>query len=141
MYADYDFYTSKFLGSSIGEDEFPSLELKARMYIENYTNRDVSTIKNERTIEKVKMCICAVADVIKEYDDFKAITIKYQNSLMEGGSVVASESLGKQSVTYQKAETMSINQIEAEKKVNIDNLIRFYLSSTDLLYAGVPYVV
>lgn len=141
MFVDYDFYTSNFQGSSVEKTEFPSLEIKARIYIENFIRRDISTIKNENQIKKVKLCMCAVIDAIKEREEEKRAYKSYQNSLLQGDSIIASESLGKQSVTYQKAENKSLNQIEQDKIMEINVLIRLYLIGTGLLYAGIPYVV
>ena len=53
MYADYEFYSAKYLGELVSEDDYPKYEMKARDEIDYYTRMRISFLKDENKIERV----------------------------------------------------------------------------------------
>ena len=73
MYADYEFYTSGYLlGKSpvVPEESFLYWEREARAQIDLYTFGRVKTMPEPP--EEVKLCTCAVAEVLYQADKAKA---------------------------------------------------------------------
>ena len=58
MYADYEFYSTKYLGELVSEDDYPKYEMKARDELDYYTRMRIPFVKDENKMERVKMCEC-----------------------------------------------------------------------------------
>lgn len=73
MYADYEFYTSEYLlgkAPTVPEESFPYWEREARMQIDSYTFGRIGSLPESP--EEVKLCTCAVAEVLYQADKAKA---------------------------------------------------------------------
>lgn len=120
MYTDYNFYIAEYMGSSIPESAFASVERAASAYIDYLThNRIVMGDLPEKVQHKVKMAVCAVAEVC------------YKRNSDEDSTTVSSESVGNHSKSFAVVKkTYADRQREqlAEAKV--------YLHGTGLLYGG-----
>lgn len=120
MYADYNFYIAEYMGSSIPESAFTAVERAASAYIDYLThNRIVMGDLPEKVQRKVKMAVCAVAEVC------------YKRNADEDSTTVSSESVGNHSKSFAVVKkTYADRQREqlAEAKV--------YLHGTGLLYGG-----
>ena len=120
MYADYNFYIAEYMGSSIPESAFASVERAASAYIDSLThNGIVMGDLPEKVQHKVKMAVCAVAEVC------------YKRNADEDSTTVSSESVGNHSKSFAVVKkTYADRQREqlAEAKV--------YLHGTGLLYGG-----
>ena len=119
VYANYAFYTSSsYYGKAIAEAEFPRLALNASVAIDLLTYGRAAAIVtaavDTATIEKIKQAVCAVADVLAKLE-------------ADGGQIIASESIGRASVTYHQPRT---------KETQAYNAARLYLGDTGLLYSG-----
>lgn len=122
-YADYQYYTTEYLGSAIAESAFDALALRASAFIDQITFDRASAIidadTDPVTVARIKNAVCAVAE-------------EMQSIQQSGGADgIASESLGNHSVTYTE---------DASQRLSNDaKLLRaagMWLSPTSLLYSG-----
>ena len=120
MYADYTFYTQEYLGNHIPENTFDAVERGASAYIDYIThNRIPKSELPEWVMQKVKMAVCAVAEVCyKQIND-------------EDSPTVSSESVGNHSKSYAVVNRGFDNR-QREKLV----LAKTHLHGTGLLYGG-----
>ena len=120
MYADYDFYTSEYLGGVIPETAFAGIERAASAYIDYLThNRIVMADLPEAVQKKVKMAVCAVAETC------------YKQMSDEDSTTVSSESVGNHSKSYAVVKRC-FDERQHEKLVNA----KTYLHGTGLMYGG-----
>ena len=120
MYADYDFYTDKYMGSAIPEDVYDAVVRAAEAYINYITlNRIKADELPEWVMDRVKMAVCAVADTCykQEHDD--------------DSTTVASESVGNHSKTF-----AVVKRGFAEREIEKLTKAKQYLHGTGLLYGG-----
>ena len=118
-YADYAFYTDKFLGKKIPAEEFGYYALLATQYINSVT---FDRIVGE-PIEAVKMACCAVAE-----NYFSA-----GQSSAKAASGIASEKVGSYSVSYATASKETANVASNQ----LYNSAKLWLGNTGLMYKGV----
>lgn len=117
-YADYAFYTDKYLGRIIpNENDFAYYALRASEIIDNKTFGRINEIT-----PAVQLACCAAADEL--YSDASARA--------KAASGVSSESVDGYSVSYRAYDTEA--EKAAEKKVNA--AIKLYLGSTGLMFRG-----
>jgi hypothetical protein len=120
MYADYNFYTTEYLGKHIPEDTFAAVERSASAYIDYITHNRISKSElPDWVMEKVKMAVCAVADVC------------YKQTNDEDSPTVSSESVGNHSKSY-AVMNKGFDNRQHEKLVQA----KTYLHGTGLLYGG-----
>lgn len=120
---DYRFYTEEYDGSLIPEPALKKMIMKANTYLSNLMHQS----PEEKNLELVQFCLCEIAEMI--YQD-------EQNRIKYGGREVQSESTDGYSVTYAteaEAGKIAVNSLQTK----IYAVIRRYLASTGLLYAGV----
>lgn len=137
MYADYEFYVQSYYGEAIDEDSFPKYELRAREELDYYTFDRIQYVTDEGTMKKVKMCECRLMDLFNTYDEEIQRIKNYQAKQVEGNGLISSETVGKQSVSYQKATLRDIATVENELKSKTVEMIIKNLGMTGLLYRGV----
>ena len=119
MYADYNFYKTEYLGSLIPETAYAEQAREATAYIDYLThNRIVMADLPEAVQKKVKMAVCAVAEIC-----YKQMT--------DENPTVSSESVGNHSKSYAVANK-SFADRQHEKLVKA----KTYLHGTGLLYGG-----
>lgn len=127
-YCDYEFYTTEYLGNVITEADFPRLSQRASDKIDVITfDRLAEGLPtDERVAKKVKKAVCAVAELMLDYEN--------ANSTMRnnGGLVVSSVSSGSESISYKTDAQIS----EKEHNIEIRQVATDYLIGTGLLYAG-----
>ena len=119
MYADYEFYTQKYMGSAIPEKVYGAVVGAAEAYINYIThNRIKADELPEWVMDRVKMAVCAVADTCykQEHDD---------------STTVASESVGNHSKTF-----AVVKRGFAEREFEKLTKAKQYLHGTGLLYGG-----
>ena len=117
MYADYEFYTSEYLlgkAPTVPEESFPYWEREARMQIDSYTFGRIESLPE--LPEEVKLCTCAVAEVLYQADKAKA---EQQESGLAGTVDLSSSTV-----------------TETGKRQEVQRLIVQHLSSTGLIYRG-----
>ena len=86
---NYEFYKSKYHGSSVSEREWPAFEARAAAQLNRY-KRDCTVTAPENEPDAESMAVCAMADALAY---FAAV----QNG---AGGPVASASIGSVSVSY-----------------------------------------
>ena len=119
MYADYNFYTSEYMGSAIPETAFAGVERAASAYIDYLThNRIVMADLPQAVQSKVKMAVCAVAETC-----YKQLT--------DETPTVSSESVGNHSKSYAVANK-GFDERQREKLIHA----KTYLHGTGLMYGG-----
>ena len=117
-YADYAFYTDKYLGRIIpNENDFAYYALRASEIIDSKTFGRINEIT-----PAVQLACCAAADEL--YSDASA------KAKAAGG--VSSESVDGYSVSYRAYDTEA--EKAAEKRVNV--AIKRYLGGTGLMFRG-----
>lgn len=116
---DYDFYKENYLAGReavFDAASFPFWERKASQTVRNHTFGNID--ENKPVSEEVQMCICEVAECL------------YRQNTEESNGNVASETVGKLSVTYKTKSS-------EEKKNEVYDIICSWLSGTGLMYQGV----
>lgn len=120
MYADYKFYTEEYLGNHIPESTFAAIERSASAYINYITHNRISPSElPEWVMQKVKLAVCAVADVC------------YKQVSDEESPIVSSESVGNHSKSYAVVDKGFDNR-QREKLFQA----KTHLHGTGLLYGG-----
>lgn len=131
MYIEYQYYKDKYLlgrESVIPESEFAFWEKQARMIIDERTFDRIRKDENLLT-DKVRDCAGAIAEVLYKSEQLT------QNSLKQGvAGVMTSYSNDGQSASFDVSQS---KYTESGKNAEINRLIKLYLGSTGLLYAGV----
>ncbi len=136
MYSDYEFYKIDYFGELVSESDYPKYELRARNELDYYTLNKTQSYDDSKNT--VKMCQCKLIDLMYEYDQEIKKIKEYENKMIQG--VVASETVGKQSVSYQKVTLRDIKTVEEELNTKIAMTIQKGLIMTGLLYRGVLHV-
>lgn len=109
IYCDYAFYTGEYFGNSITEAEFPRLASRASDYIWNYT-KGLSDRVSGRSLEQVKKCTCALAEVLKDEDTMHA-------SAFAAGGVKTSETVGPHSQGFSSGLTAAaVEELDKRKQ-------------------------
>lgn len=124
MYATYNDYVSIYYGNAIEADDFDKYASRASDYIDYLTMGKAKTF-NDVDNALAKAC-CAIAEKIANADSITASV---------GVAEIASETVGSHSVSYRSS---------AELKAGLDAAMlaaaQMYLTSTGLLYRGVPCI-
>ena len=119
MYADYNFYKTEYLGSLIPETAFAGQAREAGAFVDYLThNRIVMADLPEAVQKKVKMAVCAVADIC-----YKQMT--------DDSPAVSSETVGNHSKSY-----AVVNKGYAERQHEKLSSAKIYLHGTGLMYGG-----
>ena len=121
VYADYDFYKNKYLGSILEEPEFNAMALRASAYIDYLTLG-----KAEKNAEKaaVKLACCALAEQMKMIETSKAVSAS-------SGGEKKSETVGSWSASYRSG-----SEVIKEAQEQLVNIATQYLATSGLLYRG-----
>lgn len=118
VYADYEFYTTQYLGTAISEAAYDALALQASAEIDRLTFGRVAPIvtagEDADLIERIGMATCAVAETL-------------QAQAGSGADGITSERVGSHSVTY-AAPTSHQREITLAAGR--------WLANTGLLYRG-----
>lgn len=125
VYADYNFYVTSFLGSSIREEDFPRLALRASQFIDYYT---LGKSRNFPELEDIKMACCAIAE------KYQIVEMAQRSAVKRLHEDVKSESVGSYSVSYQTANEKA--QAVSNAQSEVAATARQYLVGTGLLYRG-----
>ena len=120
--ADYEFYTSTYGSDQIKEADWTRTAREASAYIDQLTFGRLQG-HPERVTEEVQMAVCAAAEVVG----------RYKAAVTQGAAVIASESVGGQSVSYRGS-----TELESGRRREVNQAVSLYLPlSHPLRYAGV----
>ena len=136
-YADFAYYSEVYGGSLIPQDKFSSLAEKASDRIDAATFGRLENGVPEEYEKNVKRCCCELAENIYNYSALS------DGSSIAGAGSVASENIGKYSVTY-RSGTEQISTISAQlhgENSGLEdiykNIIMRHLGRTGLLFRGI----
>lgn len=93
MYADYTFYADNFGGSIIPQAAFNHWSVRASLYLDAVTQHRITDVTDE-----IQMACCEIAEL-------------YYKAELNGGQIVASESVGNWSRTFVAGGVKSQEQL------------------------------
>lgn len=134
-YADYEYYTTTYLGTAIKEDDFPRLSLRASSFLDYYTQG--RAVQNS-DLDALKMACCAVAEQYQYIDTAQALVQKYLSASLESDGELQSQTVGSWSKTYRSGGDSAQQAISSAQaaQVSLASIAQQYLGSTGLLYRG-----
>ena len=136
-YADYAYYTTAYLGTTIGEADFPLLSLRASSYLDYYTQGRAG---ENPDLDALKMACCAVAEQMQLADIAQETATKSLSASLSsaGPGELQSQSVGSWSKTYRSGGESAQQALTAAQtaKAALASAANQYLAGTGLLYRG-----
>lgn len=134
-YANYEYYTSTYLGTAIKEDDFPRLSMRASSFLDYYTQGRAA---QNADLDALKMACCAVAEQYQYVDTAQSLAQKSLTASLETDGELQSQTVGSWSKTYRSGgETAQQAATAAQTaQVSLAAVARQYLAGTGLLYRG-----
>lgn len=134
-YADYEYYTTTYLGTAIKEDDFPRLSLRASAFLDYYTQGRAA--KNA-DLDALKMACCAVAEQYQYIDTAQALAQKSLSASLESDGELQSQTVGSWSKTYRSGGDSAQQALSSAQSAQaaLAAITQQYLSATGLLYRG-----
>lgn len=134
-YADYEYYTTTYLGTAIKEDDFPRLALRASSFLDYYTQGRAA--KNS-DLDALKMACCAVAEQYQYIDTAQALAQKSLSASLESDGELQSQTVGSWSKTYRSggdSAQQALSSVQTAQAA-LGAIAQQYLAGTGLLYRG-----
>lgn len=134
-YADYEYYTTTYLGTAIKEDDFPRLALRASSFLDYYTQGRAA--KNS-DLDALKMACCAVAEQYQYIDTAQALAQKSLSASLESDGELQSQTVGSWSKTYRSGGDSAQQALSSVQtaQATLGSIAQQYLAGTGLLYRG-----
>lgn len=136
-YADYAYYTTAYLGTTISEADFPRLSLRASSYLDYYTQGRAG---ENPDLDALKMACCAVAEQMQLADIAQETAAKSLSASLSsaGSGELQSQSVGSWSKTYRSGGESAQQALTAAQtaKAALASAANQYLAGTGLLYRG-----
>lgn len=136
-YADYEYYTTTYLGTAIKKDDFPRLALRASSFLDYYTQGRAA--KNA-DLDVLKMACCAVAEQYQYIDTAQALAQKSLSASLESSESgeLQSQTVGSWSKTYRSGGDSAQQALSSVQtaKASLASVAQQYLAGTGLLYRG-----
>lgn len=134
-YANYEYYTSTFLGTAIKEDDFPRLSMRASSFLDYYTQGRAA---QNVDLDALKMACCAVAEQYQYVDTAQSLAQKSLTASLETDGELQSQTVGSWSKTYRSGgETAQQAATAAQTaQASLSAAAMQYLAGTGLLYRG-----
>lgn len=136
VYADYEYYTTIYLGTTIQEADFSRLALRASSFLDYYT-QGRAALNSE--LDALKMACCAVAEEYQTIDTAKLLAQKeLSTALLTEGGELQSQSVGSWLKTYRSAGDSASHAIDSASTAQavLSAAANQYLAWTGLLYRG-----
>lgn len=136
VYADYGYYRESYLGTALGEEDFPRLARRASEFLDYYTQGRAAAAAQA---EPVKKACCALAEQFQVTDRAEGLAVSaLEQSQAQEGREVQREAVGAYSVTWrgggESAAKAQAAATQAEERLGA--VARRYLAGTGLLYRG-----
>lgn len=136
-YADFEYYSTVYLGTAINEDDFPRLSLRASSFLDYYTQGRAA--KNA-DLDALKMACCAVAEQYQSIDTAQALAQKSLSASLESGESgeLQSQTVGSWSKTYRSggdSAQQALSSVQTAQAA-LAAIAQQYLGTTGLLYRG-----
>ena len=134
-YADYEYYTTTYLGTAIKEDDFPRLSLRASSFLDYYTQGRAA---QNSDLDALKMACCAVAEQYQYIDTAQALAQKSLSASLESDGELQSQTVGSWSKTYRSGGDSAQQALSSVQtaKATLGSIAQQYLAGTGLLYRG-----
>lgn len=134
-YADFEYYSTVYLGTAINEDDFPRLSLRASSFLDYYTQGRAA--KNA-DLDALKMACCAVAEQYQYIDTAKALAQKSLSASLESDGELQSQTVGSWSKTYRSGGDSAQQALSSVQMAQaaLGSVVQQYLAGTGLLYRG-----
>lgn len=134
-YADYEYYTTTYLGTAISEYDFPKLALRASSFLDYYTQGRAA--KNA-DLDVLKMACCAVAEQYQYIDTAQALAQKSLTASLESNGELQSQTVGSWSKTYRSGGDSAQQALSSAQtaQASLAAVAQQYLGATGLLYRG-----
>lgn len=136
VYADFDYYMTKYMGTAIEPEIFYSFALRASSFLDYYTQGRAA---ENADLSAVKMACCALAE---QYQIIDKAMVLANKSLAAGAASdsgeVQSETVGSWSKSYRSGgdSAGAAAAVAANAQASLAAVARQYLSGTGLLYRG-----
>ena len=134
-YADYEYYTTTYLGSAIKEEDFPRLAMRASSFLDYYTQGRAA---QNADMDALKMACCAIADQYQYIDTAQALAQKSLTASLESDGELQSQTVGSWSKTYRSggdSAQQALSSVQTAQAA-MGALAQKYLAGTGLLYRG-----
>ena len=134
-YADYEYYTTAYLGTAIQEAEFSRLALRASSFLDYYTQGRAAP---NSELDALRMACCAIAEQYQSIDAAQALAQKALTSAMNSGGELQSQSVGSWSKTYRSGGDSAQQALSSAQaaQASLAAIAQQYLGTTGLLYRG-----
>ena len=134
-YADYEYYTTTYLGAAIKEDDFPRLALRASSFLDYYTQGRAA---QNSDLDALKMACCAVAEQYQYIDTAQALAQKSLSASLESDGELQSQTVGSWSKTYRRGGDSAQQALSSVQtaQATLGSIAQQYLAGTGLLYRG-----
>lgn len=136
-YADYAYYTTAYLGTTISEADFPRLSLRASSYLDYYTQGRAG---ENPDLDALKMACCAVSEQMQLADIAQETATKSLSASLSSAGLgeLQSQSVGSWSKTYRSGGESAQQALTAAQtaKAALTSAANQYLAGTGLLYRG-----
>lgn len=134
-YADYEYYTTTYLGTAIKEGDFPRLSLRASSFLDYYTQGRAA---QNPELDALKMACCAVAEQYQYIDTAQALAQKSLSASLESDGELQSQTVGSWSKTYRSggdSAQQALSSVQTAQAA-LGAIAQQYLAGTGLLYRG-----
>lgn len=134
-YANYEYYTSTYLGTAIKEDDFPRLSMRASSFLDYYTQGRAA---QNADLDALKMACCAVAEQYQYVDTAQSLAQKSLTASLETDGELQSQTVGSWSKTYRSGGESAQQAAESAQTAEamLASIAQRYLAGTGLLYRG-----
>lgn len=134
-YADFEYYSTVYLGAAIQEADFPRLALRASSYLDYYTQGRAA---QSADLDALKMACCAIAEQYQYIDAAKTLAQKSLTVSMESGGELQSQTVGSWSKTYRSGGDSAQQALSSAQaaQASLAAIAQQYLGITGLLYRG-----
>ena len=134
-YADYEYYTTTYLGSAIKEEDFLRLAMRASSFLDYYTQGRAA---QNVDLDALKMACCAIADQYQYIDTAQALAQKSLTASLESDGELQSQTVGSWSKTYRSGGDSAQQALSSVQtaKASLSSIAQQYLAGTGLLYRG-----
>lgn len=134
-YADYEYYTTTYLGTAIKEDDFPRMAMRASSFLDYYTQGRAT---QNADLDALKMACCAIAEQYQYIDTAQALAQKSLSASLESGGELQSQTVGSWSKTYRSggdSAQQALSSVQTAQAA-LGSVVQQYLAGTGLLYRG-----
>lgn len=134
-YADYEYYTTTYLGTAIKENDFQRLSLRASSFLDYYTQGRAA---QNPDLDALKMACCAVAEQYQYIDAAQSLAKKSLSASLESEGELQSQTVGSWSKTYRSGGDSAQQALSSVQtaQASLGAIAQQYLSGTGLLYRG-----